>query len=233
MSRKARWALIVAVMVVVAIGIGFLVGQRGPEVKPGVPVLDITPQVTVLTEPTDANGDIDYVCAVNLRFSQGVSVENNAAIHYVRAIGPKPHVDALDHRIYELLGMEKPDDAGSYFQRYEQWQRERDEDKANENWLLIEQQFEYCLDHFWTRAEFPELSQWVEDSSTCLDHVYTGSLLPDFYYPLLDNQDPRTPRLIMQHLSLDGLAKSIANLLSMRAKLSLAENDYNAWKRMY
>ena len=61
-----------------------------PIAGPGQPMVAVSEETTRITEPLDANGDVDYLEAVNLRSSDGVTRENNAFVKLIQAIGPLP-----------------------------------------------------------------------------------------------------------------------------------------------
>src|SRR5687768_12550183 len=73
--------------------------------KPSVNVT-ISKETTRLTEPLRPDGYIDYVKALNMRCSKGVTPINNAAVLYVRAAGPGEMHQEYRDRFLLLLGIE-------------------------------------------------------------------------------------------------------------------------------
>ena len=53
------------------------------------PKITISKETTYITEPLRADGCVDYVAAVKRHCSEGVTPENNAAIPFWQAVGPK------------------------------------------------------------------------------------------------------------------------------------------------
>jgi hypothetical protein len=81
--------------------------QKQPE-KPG----ELRPRITVskktahILQPLDANGNVDYLAALNQMTSQGVTRENNAAVPLFRAFGPGDVNPTLRSQFFKRLKIE-------------------------------------------------------------------------------------------------------------------------------
>jgi hypothetical protein len=80
--------------------------------------LRIAPETTYFTGPLDANGDVDYVAALNQHYSQGVTAENNAVVPLLRAFGPTAIDEKYRETTYRALGMKPLPEQGEYFQSF-------------------------------------------------------------------------------------------------------------------
>lgn len=72
----------------------------------GQPLVEVSSETTWLTAPLDSNGDVDYLEAVNIQCSDGVTLENNAFAKLIRVIGPIQDDPELTNQIVERLGIE-------------------------------------------------------------------------------------------------------------------------------
>ena len=92
--------------------------------EPGQPVLPVSKELTVLTEPLDDNGDVDYLEALNEKYSAGVTTEGNAMVKLAEALGPRPKMPELNAEFCRRLGIpdlpEQPA-IGNYFKPINQW----------------------------------------------------------------------------------------------------------------
>lgn len=91
----------------------------------GQPLVEVSSETTWLTAPLDSNGDVDYLEAVNIQCSDGVTLENNAFAKLIRVIGPIQDDPELTNQIVERLGIEPLAPSGDYFVEFETWLRNR------------------------------------------------------------------------------------------------------------
>src|SRR5436190_62391 len=109
-GRVARGLIYLICIVLIALAIDLVLVRLARRVTPG-------PLTTKITSPTLADGRIDYLTALEARYGEGVTSENNAAPLLLAAIGPaglaknQPR-DGITAR----LGMPPLPDQGNYFQ---------------------------------------------------------------------------------------------------------------------
>lgn len=70
--RIVRALIILGVLVTVYVPVTLLTNFTGG-------AIEITPEITCVVEPLRADGTVDYLRAVNLRYAEGISLDNNAA----------------------------------------------------------------------------------------------------------------------------------------------------------
>ncbi len=66
------------------------------------------PETTLITEPLDDDGYVDFVAAINHEWSDGVTPENNAAVLIWTALGAEPLPETHREDFFRLLGIEPP-----------------------------------------------------------------------------------------------------------------------------
>jgi hypothetical protein len=67
--------------------------------------LVISPATTRLIEPLDEMGYPDYVAALNVQLSKGVTADNNAMVPLMQALGPKEIPATYREDFFRRLGI--------------------------------------------------------------------------------------------------------------------------------
>ena len=132
---------------------------------PGQPLVEVSPETTRITQPLDANGDVDFLEAINSRHSDGVTNENNAFVKLFEAIGPLPKDQETSDAVAVELGIHPLPQDGQYFQPFEAWFYEHinkiNEQNEAEHVAKIDKEMEEAL----TEDESLEYSddEWPEE----------------------------------------------------------------------
>ncbi len=109
---KRKWKICICVGIALV-----LIGLRVLQVffLAGQSTLTISKETTRVTEPVNDDGTINYVAALNERYSKGVTFENNAAVLLIRAAGPALIREEVRERTLLALQIESLPDDGDYF----------------------------------------------------------------------------------------------------------------------
>jgi hypothetical protein len=156
--------------------------------KAGVAKIVVSRETTYFTEPLDADGNVDYLAALNRRFSAGVTPENNAAVPYWRACG-RPRIDpAARDEYFRLLGSPVPPEDGKAYRYIYDVLDSRPEWSE----LYLQSDFESEFRAWktpWTGKEYPWLVPWVDENQAALAALAEASRRPKFFDPAV-NIDP-------------------------------------------
>lgn len=198
--------------------------------KAGKPLVRVSPETTVITEPLDENGDPDYVEYLNRRQKEGVTPENNAAIPMIKAMGPKFkswfYTKTVSEEYFRQLGIEPLGASGNYFTSIGSWietSSSRTGDLSAEQWGdLLGEQHEFVTWNPWTGEQFPEQQQWLAKNREPLDLIRKATTRPRLYEPLLGKSvvEIDTPMTFSQ--------RDIARSLSISAMNNLAGDRVDA-----
>ena len=85
-----------------------------PAKKSGVEIT-ISKQTTYLTRPLRKDGYVNYVAALNRRLRAGVTPENNAAVPFLKAMGPGEIGPKYRDEYYRLLEIRPLPEKGDYY----------------------------------------------------------------------------------------------------------------------
>ena len=78
------------------------------------PKITISKDITYVEGPLRADGYVDYLAALNKYCSQGITPENNAAISFIKAIGPKELEKETRNKYFKMLGIAELSEEGPY-----------------------------------------------------------------------------------------------------------------------
>ena len=148
------------------------------------PKITVSKQTTCVTGPLRPDGYVDYVAAINARYSQGVTVENNAAVLLCRALGPGQfeHPETRS-QFFQRLGIAEPPRKGHYLVAVREFVADREGDRP----LIAEteKQLETAQRRPWSKEEFPLLAEWLGANEEPLRLVVEASRRPKFFAPVV------------------------------------------------
>ena len=94
------------------------------------PKITVSKETTYILEPLRPDGYVDYIAAINRRCSEGVTPENNAAVPFCRALGPKKIDSAIRKRFFEFWGFPSCREEGAYLVAFHEFFPEYDGSKS-------------------------------------------------------------------------------------------------------
>ena len=169
------------------------------------PKITISKETTYLTEPLRADGMVDYVAAVNQRFSAGVTPENNAAVLFLRALGPKKIDRNIRKTFFKHLRMAELPDEGEYLIPCEDFLQTRmgwkvpggdTPDDLEKTQQMADKVWRAC--HVpWSNEEYPFLAELLQANVRPLRLITEGSQRSRFYVPLISTKPGSFRPLVM------------------------------------
>ena len=151
----------------------------------------ISKATTYITEPLRKDGCVDYVAALNQRFSRGVTPENNAAVLFWKAVGPGEISAEYRERYFQMLGIPRLPEKGDYFVNHDDYvARQKNGTKPpdakpeagtqDSTW----DQLKLATKRPWSQKEFPVLAEWLAANEKPLALAVEASKRPRRYDPL-------------------------------------------------
>ncbi len=220
---KQKNVLIVIVSVALSLLSGFVFLEPWAWMF-GQPAIRIDCETTRIVEPLTTDGHVDYVAALNAKYSAGVTPENNAMVLLAQAFGPSDIIPQDRAPYYAMLGIAPLPEQGNYFYAsdtlIDQLHRagEIPEEKLDEAWKMFEQ----SESRPWSEQEFPRVAAWLDSNKIPLDLAVAASKRPRFYEPAIG--------ATASEISLYWLSKTraISSALSARAMLRISQRDIPA-----
>ncbi len=179
------------------------------ETKPVKLGVTISKETTRLTEPV-VNGRVDFMRALNTRLSKGVTPENNAAVSFLRAVGPREIDSSIRKAYLAELGIGSLPEQGDYLVPLQGQALNDEYDKAGGS--------------PWSRDAYPLLAKWVDGNAGPLAMAIEGANRRKFFAPLVA-ADGSKRMLVAVLLPLMQETRGIARALWARALLRIHEGD--------
>ena len=203
-------------------------GARADEPPPAAPVenqplITVSKETTHITEPLLEDGRVDYFAAYEQYAKRGVTVDNNAGVLIVQALGPEIVPEEARAAFFERLGISPLPAEGKYLKSLSQFLGMPAADADN----LLDRGANRGQDP-WKRADAPALYQWIVQNEHPLLLVQQASYRPRLYIPTyldvsgMEKADPRVLSMILTGVE---ELREIARILRLRAMLRLGEGD--------
>ena len=191
------------------------------------PKITISKETTFITGPLNAEGGLDFVAAINQRCSKGITIENNAAVPFWRAVGPK-HIDKkVRRRYFELLGIDEPSETGDYLVPLSDFLAGRsDDEKQRED---AYNQFKRSQERPWTKEQLPAITEFLKRNRKPLAAVMAAVERPRFYSPVVA-EDGKPLAHMTFCIGLSEAREASQQLIAL-AMLRLGRRDFDgAWQ---
>ncbi|MGD0898188.1 MAG: alpha/beta hydrolase [Thermoguttaceae bacterium] len=206
--------------------------ETQPAKRPSVAVT-ISKETTYITGPWRKDGYVDYVAALNERCSKGITPENNAAVPFLKAMGPGEILPYHRDEYCRMLGIRPLPEKGDYYVTLDKYAKgskdaEKPAAKAGEEGrdVLWEQQTQ-AMKRPWSKKEFPVLAGWLAANERPLALVIEASKRPRRYDPLISGDGSAMAILLP---AVQG-SREPARALTARAMLRLDEGKVDgAWE---
>ena len=208
--------------------------QPKPPATPAKPkvLITISKETTYITEPLRKDGYVDYVAALNQLCSKGVTPENNAAVPFLKAMGPAEINKHVREAYFKMLGMKPLLEKGDYYvtlKKYAGGLKPAEKPSAPSESVieLLWKQQDQAMTRPWSRKEFPVLADWLAANEKHLALVIEASNRPRRYDPLISCNGS----VIGVFLSAVNQYREAARALTARAMLRVGEGKLEeAWQ---
>ena len=157
-------------------------------------LITISKQTTFITEPLRKDGYVDYVAALNQRFQAGVTLENNAAVPFLKRHGARRSRSEVSRRVLPDARHPAAPEKGDYYvtldkcaQRFDDVKKppRTPEERLDIYWERLTQ----AMKRPWSKKEFPIFADWLTANEKPLAMLVTASKRPRRYDPLISGDD--------------------------------------------
>ncbi|HOF17742.1 MAG TPA: hypothetical protein PK082_02440 [Phycisphaerae bacterium] len=209
--------------IVLVAGLGVLTAGE-PATQPAKVKITISRETTYLLGPVAKDGTIHYMTALNERFRQGITRENNAAVLLMQAFGPAYVNEAVLRKTLDELGIAELPAEGKYFLDFIGFEREfsqsarQSDDSRNLTDLRSK-----AMAGPWKPGDYPEIAAWLEKNTESLALIVAASKRSRYYMPLVSASDP--PRMHDFALPRLSLLRDASRALMARAMRKAGAGD--------
>ena len=191
-------------------------------VRDGHPLVQVSPETTCLDGPLDENGDVDYVEALNLELSDGVTLDNNAVIKFLEGLGPVMDGTPVDSEVFRRLAIERPSKTGVYWIEFSKWLNEQGIDYSSH----VEEE-SFVESYPWAAEEFPVVERWYQRNQRPMEAIREGAKRPRYYYPLIPDPSASAAMLSLKFYSTQAM-RNLARFFQISAMRHLGRDDASA-----
>jgi acetyl esterase/lipase len=201
---------------------------QSPE-KPRV-LITISKETTYITAPLRKDGYVNYVAALNERNAAGVTPENNAAVPFLKAMGPGEIDAKYRDEYFKRLKIAPLPEQGDYYVTLDSYVKSKNAGrpaaKENIEEIYSEQQTK-ARKRAWSNEEFPVLAGWLAANEKPLELLVAASKRPRRFDPLV----PESGAVLDSRLPAIAQYRETARALIARAMLRLGEGKSDeAWE---
>lgn len=224
MNPARRWTIVLVLLLVVA---ALLLAWRRSCSSSGSSIrVTISKDTTYITEPLRADGYPDYVAALNQRFSEGVTPENNSAVLFWKAIGPRELGGKYREKHFKMLGIPPLPGTGDYF--IEDWMEREVKAEENLEWRYqLKKQYDSAIERPWSKQEFPVWAEWLSANEKPLAMLAEAFKRSRRYDPLIADEDGTVISILLPGVQ---ASRDVAGALIARAMLRLHQGKTDeAW----
>ncbi len=192
------------------------------------PKITVSKETTFVLGPLGDNGSVDFVAAWNELAGKGVTRENNAAVLFWQAIGPKPLPEKCRAEFFKLLGIEPLGEHRDYFVPLIDFVKQHSDRKIvrppDMTFDVLDEKTSAEEDEAsqrpWSKQEFPLLADWLTANERPLDRLAQGMRRERFFSPICRDK-PADDLLADSHFRMIGQSRDLARALKFRAMLRL------------
>jgi hypothetical protein len=160
------------------------------------PLVTVSKETTFITGPLRKDGTVDYLAAIDHRYSQGVTPENNAAVLLLQAFGPAEIFKPYRERFFQRLGIAPLPEKGAYLEGFTRYfKRKSPGPPGRKEWQepdvsqMAYDELYRIMDRPWSKKDSPIAAAWLEENHKQLDLVVAATKRPRFYVPPLAGRD--------------------------------------------
>jgi hypothetical protein len=161
----------------------------------GPRTITVSKETTYVTGPLRPDGSVDFLAALNEHCREGVTPENNAAIGFWEAAGPKEIPPEVRAEFFRLLGIGPLPETGHYFVPFIEYLQAAEKgppawDPEYQPWReQMERKRDRAQAKPWSREVFPAVARWLDANEKPLAVLVAGLRRPRFYSPLVAKEN--------------------------------------------
>ena len=145
--------------------------------------ITISQKTTRIMEPLDDAGYVDYLQALNDRFAQGTTSQNNYEVVVRQVMTPEAIPEELRGKYFRLLGIPIPQKGTNFYRNFVDFTLKGNTNRQHRKNLLNVQ--DRIMTQPWRASQHPAASKWLAAQKQHLDQLAKGSRRDKFYTPYL------------------------------------------------
>jgi hypothetical protein len=183
-SAKVLYAV---VLVIALLGLRQAVfsEDKATDIGKTQPWIAVSKETTFVTKPLDKDGYVDYFAALNQKASEGVTVDNNAAVLFAKAgVGLSEFKPDVREWYCKMLGIQPSTDDSQDFMPLGELNGQDNTDLTK------------VMTEPWSADKFPGFAEWLKLNEKSLELIIEGTLRPRCYIPWIEPGDRNSSQRI-------------------------------------
>lgn len=206
------------------------------------PKLIVSKETTFFVKPLKEDGTVNYIQALNeYRKPKGLTPENNAAIVFWKAVGPRDHSKRYHEILKQQLSLEPLPAKGNYFVTSLGFIEQQVKSSRNENSPELKKVYRESLREEFAEFQkspyktinYPKVKEWYQQNKIPLETIEKGLDKTHFYSPYIsfatDSPGEKPDQEIHLVESVDRpfihFSRDIARLLLLKAMFQLQKGN--------
>ncbi len=196
------------------------------------PKFTLSKETTVITSPLNSDGTPDYVGALNAKYSQGVTPENNGFVVWLETVGTREedgHIaDGAREQVLAMCGAKAtpPDgevwkDYNSYLSNVKKFSPEKSDSARIE--------MQHARLELWTLEQHPDFADYLTANNKWLDKMAEAAARPKWWSPAVTTGKKEHPKMVAVLLPSLGSLREAATELASRATCRAASGDFDGF----
>jgi len=181
------------------------------------PRITVSQKTTRILEPLDKNGFVDYRAALNRMDSKDMTPENNAAVLFVRALGPGNLKPERCAEFCKLLQIELLPVRGGYLTSFKEFAQTKLKRPPTKKELA---DFDRAQQEPWSARDIPLVADWLKANEQPLELVVEGTRRSKSYHPLVESEERGLIGVVLPVIQ---TSREAARGLAARAMLRLGD----------
>ncbi|HTV48776.1 MAG TPA: hypothetical protein VMG59_10075 [Phycisphaerae bacterium] len=198
--------------------------------------IPVSYQTTRILGPLNPDGTVDYLAALNAKYSKGVTPDNNAVVDIWQAVGTKhfPYAilnesfpKSILQRYFQLLGVQIiPEPSKPFESFYNDYIQTNPSNNIYPDYDSIDKRVTSAP---FTDEEFPNVAAWVKAQHAARELYLTAAEKSYWYEPLFISSEPSFPVISCLLPSINPL-RMLTNLMQIDSMERLGRGDVSgAW----
>jgi hypothetical protein len=178
----------------------------------------VSPETTAAVGPLNADGSVNYVGAINAKFGDGVTPENNGVVVWLKIMGTKAISEKVRDGFVAMSGSTDAPELG-----WVDWSAVPGVMGGNNN--KADAELTYVTSHVWKSAEHPEFAAYLKDREALLALAGEAAQRDRWWSPAVGDGDS----VMNVYLPTLGSLRAVCRSMCARALMRAGDGDIDGF----
>jgi hypothetical protein len=210
--------IVVSLALLVALSVGKAIADDAAASGPSALPFNVSPQTTAAVGPLNADGSVNYVGAINQKFSDGVTPYNNGVVVWLKIMGTDAVSAKVRDEFVKMAGLSDAPRAG-----WVDWGTISGDMGGNSK--KADGELAYVTSHVWKSADHPEFAAYLKDREALLALVGEAAQRDRWWSPAVGDGDS----VMNVYLPTLGSLRMVCRSMCARALMRAGNGDIDGF----